>query len=165
MIKPAVFLDRDGVINIDKGYVYQINNFEWVEEAKDAIKFLKDRGYYVFVATNQSGIARGYYDEKDVEELHSYINIELKKNNTCIDDFFYSIYHPEGIRYNNEELAYFRKPNIGMLEQAHEKWQFDKSHSFLVGDKDTDIECAKRFGIKGYLFEKGSLLKFIRELK
>ena len=85
-MKPAVFLDRDGVINNDKGYVYKIDDFEWIQDAIEAIKFLKDSGYYVFVVTNQSGIARGYYSEEDVEKLHIYINSELKKKETSIVD-------------------------------------------------------------------------------
>ena len=98
MLKPAAFLDRDGVINKDKEYIHKIDDFEWVEGAKESIKYLNNIGYYVFVATNQSGIARGYYSERDVILLHEYINNELKKINAFIDEFFFSPYHPNNTK-------------------------------------------------------------------
>ena len=88
MKKPAVFLDRDGVLNKDKKYVHKISDFEWIEGAKQSIKLLNKKGYFIFVVTNQSGIARGFYSEEDVWHLHKYINIELSKIHAKIDDFF-----------------------------------------------------------------------------
>ena len=111
MRKPAVFLDRDGVINHDRGYVYKIKDFEWIDGSKEAIKYLKKKGYYVFVVTNQSGISRGFYKEKDVEILHQYINAELKRINTYIDEFFISPYHPDTKNEEYEHLSHLRKPN------------------------------------------------------
>ena len=161
MLKPAAFLDRDGVINKEKGYLYKIDDFEWIEGAKESIKYLNDHGYYVFVVTNQSGIAKGFYNEKDVICLHSYINKELKSINAHIDEFFFSPYHPDNTKdYLN--LSHLRKPNTGMLDLAATKWSIDKSKSFLIGDKDTDIECAENFLIRGHLFENGNLLNFIK---
>ena len=161
MSKPAIFLDRDGVINIDKGYVCQISDFEWIEEAKEAIKYLREKDYYIFVVTNQSGIARGYFTEKEVNILHKFINNELKKVNTYIDEFFYSPYHPINKKlYGN--LSHLRKPNTGMLELASKKWNIDLSKSLLIGDSATDMECANNFEIDGYLFEGGSLLDFVK---
>ena len=95
MLKPAVFLDRDGVINKEKGYVYKISDFEWIEGSRESIKYLNENNYYVFIVTNQSGIARGLYDEKDVLDLHKYIKIELEKIDAYIDEFFISPYHPK----------------------------------------------------------------------
>jgi len=161
MLKPAAFLDRDGVINKDKGYLYKVDDFEWIEGAKESIKYLNDNGYYVFVVTNQSGIARGYYSEKEVTFLHKHINNELKLINAHIDEFFISPYHPD----NNKDylnLSHLRKPNTGMLDLAASKWPINKSKSFLIGDKDTDIECAEKFLIRGHLFESGNLLNFIK---
>ena len=162
-IKPAVFLDRDGVINIDKKYVHKIVDFEWIKGSKEAIKFLKEKNYYIFVVTNQSGIARGYYAEDDVISLHLHINDELKKINTSIDEFFYSPYHPINKKLY-KELSHLRKPNTGMLELATKNWNIDLSKSFLIGDSKTDMECAKNFGIDGYLFEGGSLLHFVENI-
>ena len=161
MLRPAAFLDRDGVINKDKGYLYKIDDFEWIEGARESIKYLNDHGYYVFVITNQSGIAKGHYSEKDVTFLHDYINNELKSINAHIDEFFLSPYHPE----NTEDylhLSHLRKPDTGMLDLAATKWPIDKSKSFLIGDKDTDIKCAENFLIRGHLFKNGNLLSFIK---
>tara|TARA_B100001057_G_scaffold491117_1_gene580705 strand:- start:1169 stop:1669 length:501 start_codon:yes stop_codon:yes gene_type:complete len=162
MLKPASFLDRDGVLNIDKGYVYKKDDFEWIEKSKEAIKYLNDKDHYVFIITNQSGIARGYYTLKDVKILHNYIDRELKKINAHIDEYFISPYHPDfPNKYSN--LAHFRKPEIGMLELAESKWSFNKEESILIGDKFTDIECAKKYGIEGHLFSGGNLLDFIKK--
>ena len=161
MLRPAAFLDRDGVINKDKGYVYKISDFEWIVGAKESIKYLIEKGYYIFIVTNQSGIARGYYSEKDVILLHNYINDELKNIKAHIDEFFISPYHPVN---TNEylHLSHLRKPETGMLDLAASKWPIDKSKSFLVGDKSIDMECAEKFCIKGYLYQDGNLLDFIK---
>jgi histidinol-phosphate phosphatase family protein len=114
------------------------------------------------VATNQSGISRGYYSSQDVKKLHSFINSELNKNDTNIDEFYYSPYHPE---YHSKfpELSNLRKPNTGMLEMAHDQWNFDKTKSLLIGDSESDMLCAKKFGIKGYLFNEDNLLSFVKK--
>ena len=161
MLKPAAFLDRDGVINKEKDYVFRIQDFEWVDGSRESIKYLNDHNYHVFIVSNQSGIARGLYTEEDVIYLHKYINIELKKIDAHIDEFFISPYHPMyPDKFKN--LIHLRKPNTGMLEIAESKWSIDKASSFLIGDKKIDIECAVNFGIKGYLFENGNLLDFIK---
>tara|TARA_A100000164_G_C21780997_1_gene711008 strand:- start:398 stop:898 length:501 start_codon:yes stop_codon:yes gene_type:complete len=162
MLKPAAFLDRDGVINKDKGYIYKISEFEWIEGSRESIKFLKDNNFHVFVVSNQSGIARGLFTEEDVSYLHKYINDELKKINAYIDEFFISPYHP---LFPNQftNLAHLRKPGVGMLEIAESRWLIDKKNSFLVGDKIIDIECANNYGIRGHLFKNGNLLDFIKK--
>ena len=163
-MKPAAFLDRDGVVNVDKGYVYKIEDFEWIEGAKEAIKYLNKEAFHIFIVTNQSGIARGYYNEKDVENLHEYIRYELKKTKAYIDDFFYSPYHPDVKNKKYEHLSHLRKPETGMLEQACKKWQIDLDNSFMIGDKKIDLDCAKNFNIDGYRFKNGNLLNFIKNL-
>lgn len=164
MIKPAAFLDRDGTINIDKGYVFKSEDFEWIFEAPEAIKFLNENGYHVFIVTNQSGISRGFYSEKDVESLHDFINRELNKKSAHIDDFFYSPFHPDFSIKKYENYSHFRKPNTGMIEYAFNNWPIERGRSFLVGDKHIDVKCAENFGIKGYLYESGSLMNFIKEI-
>lgn len=163
MLKPASFLDRDGVINVDKGYVHTIEDFNWILGSKDAIKYLNNNNHYVFVATNQSGIARGYYTENEMHNLHCFMDRELKKVGAYVDAYFYSPYHPD---FSNEysHLSHLRKPNTGMLEMAEKEWNFDKSKSFLIGDKSTDIECAKNYGIKGFLFDGGNLFEFVKKI-
>tara|TARA_B100001094_G_C18141125_1_gene777939 strand:- start:1133 stop:1633 length:501 start_codon:yes stop_codon:yes gene_type:complete len=163
LIKPAAFLDRDGVINVDKGYTYKIEDFEWIYESKEAIKYLNDRSYYVFIVTNQSGISRGYYSENDVRNLHNYINQELSQIEAQIDDFFYSPYHPDVKNKKYDHLSSLRKPEIGMLKLATQKWKVDLEKSFLIGDKKSDLDCANNFGICGHLFKDGSLLDFVKK--
>ncbi len=162
-MSPAAFLDRDGVINKEKGHFHKIDDFEWINGSIEAIKYLNNKNYYVFVVTNQSGIARGYFDEKDVELLHSQINLGLNKHHANIDEFFYSPYHPD---FNNkyQNLSNLRKPNTGMLDKAYEKYKFDKSKSFMIGDQKSDMLCAKNFGIQGFLFNSGNLFDFIKSI-
>lgn len=164
MKKPAAFLDRDGVINIDTGYVYKIKDFKWIRDAKEAIKYIKNKGFLVIVITNQSGITRGYYSEKDVINLHKYINNQLANLNTQIDEFFYSPFHPDVKNEKYNHLSHLRKPNTGMIELATEKWSIDLDNSFLIGNSDTDIQCAENYGIVGYLYKEGSLLDFIKKI-
>ena len=163
MKKPAVFLDRDGVLNKDKKYVHKISDFEWIDGAQESIKLLNKKGYFVFVVTNQSGIGRGFYSDEDVLHLHKHINIELSKINAKIDDFFYSPYHHSDSSGKFEHLKHLRKPNIGMLEAACKKWPVIKEMSLIIGDKEVDMLCAKNFGIKGFLFKESNLLKFIEK--
>lgn len=166
MLKPAIFLDRDGVINIDDGYVYKISDFKWIEGAKEAIKYINNLGYYVIVITNQSGISRGYYSENDVIKLHNYINEKLKEVDANIDDFFYSPFHPDGIVSEYKKKSNLRKPDTGMLELACKKWPILIKDSIFIGDNQTDMQCAKNFGIKGYLYDtkKINLFNFIKEI-
>jgi D-glycero-D-manno-heptose 1,7-bisphosphate phosphatase len=161
--KPAVFLDRDGVLNKDKKYVHKISDFEWIEGAQESIQLLKKKGYLIFVITNQSGIGRGFYGVEDVLRIHKYINLELSKIDTKIDDFFYSPYHQSDSSGKFKHLKHLRKPNIGMLEAACKKWPVIKEGSLVIGDKEVDMLCAKNFGIKGFLFKESNLLKFIKK--
>ncbi len=164
MIKPALFLDRDGTINKDKGYVYKIEDFEWIEGAKETIKLFNNKGYYVFIVTNQSGIGRGFYNRKDVETLHSYINEDLSKLNAKVDDFFYSPYHNSNNSNEFDHLKNLRKPNTGMLDLACSKWPVNKEKSLLIGDSESDMKCAKNFGIMGFLFKEKNIFKFVEKI-
>ena len=164
MLKPAVFFDRDGVLNVEKGYVYKISDFEWMKGAKEAIKYLNEADYLVFVVTNQSGISRNYYSEQDVLELHQYMANELSKVNARIDEFFYSPWHPDGVNKDYERVSHLRKPSPGMLELAQSKWPINKTSSFLIGDQLTDLKAAENFGIKGYQFTGSNLLEFVKQV-
>tara|TARA_B100001094_G_C18184376_1_gene802834 strand:+ start:2170 stop:2670 length:501 start_codon:yes stop_codon:yes gene_type:complete len=162
MLKPAAFLDRDGVINKEKNFTYKISDFEWIDGSQECIKFLNEKNYHVFVVSNQSGIARGLYSEEEVKQLHKYINSELKKKNAHIDEFFISPYHPS-YPEKYKELLHLRKPSRGMLDLAASKWSIKKDTSFLIGDKMSDIEAAHNYGINGHLFENGNLLDFVKK--
>lgn len=162
--KPAAFLDRDGVLNVDKGYVHTPDEFTWVQGAREAVKLLNDKGYLLIVVTNQAGVARGYYKEEHVNALHAWMNAELNKIGAHIDAFYFCPHHPtEGLGSYRVECS-CRKPKPGLIERALAEWPVDLQHSFLVGDRESDIACASAAGVKGYLFydNGNNLYEFIR---
>lgn len=148
--RPAAFLDRDGVINLDTGYVHRPEDFVWREGAQQAVKRLNDAGFFVFVVTNQAGIARGYYTEDDVVRLHGWINRELRRVGAHVDGFYFCPHHPDGIGDYRIACA-CRKPAPGLLLQAIAEWPVELGRSFMVGDKDTDMEAAAAAGVAGTL--------------
>ena len=160
----AVFFDRDGVINVDSGYTYLPENFVWVEGAKEAIKYLNYKGYLVLVVTNQSGVARGYYTEADVSNLHNWMNQELKRCEAHIDAFYYCPHHPEGTVEQYRTACNCRKPEPGMLLQGIRDWQVDIVSSFMIGDSPRDLEAAKKANLKGYLFNEANLYNFVKKI-
>jgi len=159
-LKPALFLDRDGVINLDKGYVAKIADFEWMPGASDCIRTFKARGWYGFVVTNQSGIARGYYTQDDMETLHKWMLKELASQDAHIDRIYSCPYHAEGELAAYRKDSFDRKPKPGMLLQAMAEFPVKREASFLIGDKDTDIQAAHAAGIAGFLFKGGNLANF-----
>lgn len=159
----AVFLDRDGVLNVDHGYIHKIEDLEWIEEAREAIAYLNAQGYKVFVVTNQSGVARGYYKIGDVQNLHAYMQKELKQKGGLIERFYICPHHPEGKVPKYTKICDCRKPKPGMLLQAMKDYSLNREDCFLIGDKDSDIAAANKAGIKGHLFLGGSLLQFVKQ--
>ena len=162
--RPAVFFDRDGVLNKDVNYLYKIEDFCWIAGAKEAIKYYNTKEYYVFVVTNQSGVARGYYNEDDVKKLHDWMQTELAMMGAHIDDFFHCPHHVEGVVDKYKRDCECRKPAPGLIFQAFKKWSVDKNKSFLIGDKLSDLEAANAAGIKGYLFDSSNLFEFIKNI-
>ncbi len=162
--KPAVFFDRDGVLNLDHGYVHHPNNFDWVDGAREAIASLNKIGYLVFVFTNQSGVARGYYAEEDVESLHLWMQTELMKFGGSIDDFAYCPHHPDALDEKYRQACDCRKPEPGMLIELMKRWPVDKAKSFVIGDRQSDLQAGAAVGIRGSLYTGGSLLKLVQKL-
>lgn len=159
--QPAAFLDRDGVLNHDHGYVYDPSHFEWMPGAQAAIKYLNDAGYYTIVVTNQSGVARGHYDEAAIHRLHAWMNDELRVLGAHIDAFYHCPLHPEGTIESYRRHSEDRKPGPGMLLYAKRDWPIDWERSFLIGDKDSDMQAAAAAGVRGYLFRGGDLHEFL----
>jgi D-glycero-D-manno-heptose 1,7-bisphosphate phosphatase len=163
--RPAAFLDRDGVLNVDRGYAHRPDQLEWIDGAPEAVRLLNDAGYYVFVITNQSGVARGYYDETAVQHFHANMQAVLRAQGAHIDAFYYCPHHPDGAIKELAIECRCRKPQPGMLEQAARDWPIDLGRSFLIGDKDDDLAAARAFHIHGIKFDAraDSLVEIVRE--
>lgn len=160
--RPALFLDRDGVLNHDRNYVHRRDQFEWIAGAIEAVKLANDLGWLVFVVTNQAGVARGLYEEADVRALHDFMRSELALAGAHIDAFEYCPHHPEGSRPGYAKLCDRRKPRPGMIRDLLAAWAVDSARSILVGDMPHDIEAAQAAGIQGIRFPGGDLLDFIK---
>lgn len=163
--KAMVFLDRDGVINIDHGYVADPERFDWVDGATDAISLLNASGYRVVVVTNQAGIARGFYTEEQFLNFANWIDEQLALEGGNIDAWYYCPYHTEAALDEYKKDSHCRKPNPGMLEKAIKEFEPDLKKSFLIGDKSSDIEAANRVGVHGYLFDQhANLHEFVADI-
>lgn len=155
--KGAVFFDRDGVLNQDRGYVHHLDDFTWVEGAQEGIRFVNELGLYVFVVTNQSGVARGYYSEQDVRQLHDWMQAQLAIRGAHIDDFRFCPHHPNAPLPAYRRRCGCRKPQPGMISDLLKAWDVIPEQSFFIGDKSTDLQAATLAGIKGYRFDQSDL--------
>jgi len=143
----ALFLDRDGVINIDHGYVCRPDEFEFVEGIFDLCRTAAERGYLLFVVTNQAGIGRGYYTEQQFHDVSAWMCGQFLAQGAKIERIYFCPFHPEhGLGEYRRESA-FRKPGPGMILQAAREYGLDLARSCLVGDKDTDIQAGLAAGV------------------
>lgn len=148
--KPAVFLDRDGVLIREKSYICKIEEMEIFPYASECIRKIKNKGYYVIVVTNQSGIARGLFTEDDLLMMHKYM-----QQKTGIDAVYYCPHHPEGKIEKYRITCNCRKPKTGMFGQACREYKIDMSHSYMVGDRAGDVIAGQKAGLKTILLESG----------
>ena len=160
----AVFFDRDGVLNVDVDYLYRIEDLQWVDGAREALVYLCELGYKIFVVTNQSGVARGYYTVEDMNKLHTHMAAELEKAGAKVEKFYYCPHHKEGKVAEYAIDCECRKPKPGMILQAFVENDLDKEACFLIGDSKRDVEAAEAAGIKGYLFKEDNLLEFVKKI-
>ena len=137
----AVFFDRDGVINIDFGYVYEIENFIFKDGIFDLMKYLIQKKYLLFIVTNQSGISRGFYSQDDYEKVTNYMLSEFNKNDINITEILHCPHQPN-------DFCECRKPNPFMVNKLSNKFNINKNLSWMIGDKITDIEFALNAGVK-----------------
>lgn len=159
-MKPALFLDRDGVINVDHGYVARVEDWQWVDGAQACIANFRARDWFVFVVTNQSGIAMDHYSEADMEAVHAHMQSGLAEAGTEVDAIYACPYHPEATNPAFQKDSFNRKPKPGMLLQAMAEFPVKREASFLIGDKQTDIDAAHAAGIGGFLFKGGNLANY-----
>ena len=165
MKKAAAFLDRDGVINHDYGYVYKYKNFNLRPGVIKGLQLLTKKNYRIFIVTNKSGIARGLFKKKDVEILHKIIKKQFLKKKIVINDILFSPFHPDGKIKKYTKLSESRKPGNLMVKQLLKKWNTDLKNSFMIGDKNSDKICAKisrlhfQFAEKNFFNQIKSILK------
>ncbi len=158
--KPALFLDRDGVLNVDKGFVSDIADLEWVDGAAEAIRNFRAREWFVFIVTNQTGIAMGLYTEAQMQALHQLMLTKLAAEGAVIDRLYYCADHPDGTVAAYRRDSFDRKPKPGMLLRAMADFPVRREASFLIGDKPADIEAAHAASVGGFLFKGGNLAEF-----
>jgi D-glycero-D-manno-heptose 1,7-bisphosphate phosphatase len=150
-VNKALFLDRDGVVNKEKNYLYKIEDFEFIDGVFETCRYFQDKGCLLIIVTNQAGIARGKYTEEDYQILTSWMIKEFEKENIIISKVYHCPHHPE---FSGE--CECRKPNIGMLLEAKKDFDIDMSQSILVGDKNSDIEAGINAGVgMNYLVRTG----------
>ena len=152
MGKKAVFLDRDGTINVEKDHLHKFELWEWIPGAIEAIKTFNHNGWLVFVVSNQAGVARGLYSETDITALHARVNEQLSQAGARIDHYYYCPHHPD---FGEKIHCGCRKPRPGLLLQGKREWDIDMRESFLIGDKLSDMEAALAVGVVPVLVSTG----------
>ena len=152
MSRPTIFLDRDGTINVEKNYLHRIEGWEWITGAPEAIRTLNDAGFLVVVASNQAGIARGYYDAAQVDALHTHVDRLLAQYGAHIDAYYYCPHHPD---YGEVRRCNCRKPAAGLLLRAYREMDIDLEKSWMIGDKMSDVYAARAAGVTPILVATG----------
>ena len=159
-----VLMDRDGVINVEKSYLYKIEDFEYEKNVIKGLKELRDLGYKFAIITNQSGIARGFYTEEDYLKLQDFIEKDLLKHGIKIEKSYFCPHHPNvNDRYGTQ--CNCRKPNTGNFELAIDEFNIDTKNSFMIGDRSTDLIPAEKLGITPVLIKTGYGLKSLEKLE
>ena len=155
MKRPAIFIDRDGTINEQMGYINHLSRFNILPGVPEAIKGLNENNYLVIVVTNQSGIARGYFPIELLDEIHTYMKDSLKKEGAHVDAVFFCPHYPGSKLKEFAIECDCRKPHTGMIKQALDKFDIDLTQSYMIGDHYTDLEFASNSNIKSIMVKTG----------
>ncbi len=151
----AIFLDRDGIINTERGYTHRLEDFVILPDLMEVLQLFQKQGYLLVIISNQSGIAKNLYTQDDVEIIHAYLLNEFKINNIRISEIYYCVHHPDVSR------CICRKPDSLFVEKALARFQIDAGNSYFIGDKERDVQAAEKAGVKGILVPSNSSLKTI----
>ncbi len=149
----AVFLDRDGIINRERGYTFRLEDFEILPDVMEVLTEFQNRGYILIIVSNQSGVAKELYEQKDVEVLHKYLLGEFHKENIKITEIYYCIHHPDTTK------CICRKPDSLFIEKSLARFDINPAKSFFIGDKDRDIQAGEKAGVKSIFVEANTPLK------
>jgi D-glycero-D-manno-heptose 1,7-bisphosphate phosphatase len=164
MKKPAVFIDRDGTINEEMGYINHVSRFVILPGVVEALRLLNENGFHAVIVTNQSGVARGYFPLDFVHELHDFLDAFLRKDHVTLDGIFFCPHHPNGSVPEFTKRCNCRKPRTGLIDQACRSLEIDLQNSYVIGDRCDDIEFGRRAGVKGILVKTGYGLGEIKYL-
>ena len=154
-MKKAVFLDRDGVINVERGYTYRLEDFVILPDLIEVLQLLQKKEYLLIVVSNQSGVAKELYKQTDVEILHKFMVEEFTKNGIKLSEIYYCVHHPDVTK------CICRKPDSLFVEKALARFDIDAKQSYFIGDTERDTEAAEKAGVKGILIEANISLKTI----
>lgn len=161
----AIFLDRDGTINVEKNYLYKIEDFEFLPGVVDALKQLQQAGYMLIIVTNQSGIARGYYTEDDFQKLNDWMVTQLKMQDVIIAQVYFCPHLPDAEVEEYRKDCNCRKPKLGMYQQAVSDYNIQLSKSYAIGDKIRDCAICEQTVCKGFLVGENEKTDIIEKVK
>lgn len=161
----AIFLDRDGTLNVEKNYLYRIEDFEWIPGAIEALKLMQDAGYLLVVVTNQSGIGRGYYTEEDYRKLERWMLQTLKEQGVNLSAVYHCPHLPDAQVEEYRKDCTCRKPKLGMFQQAIADWDIDVDNSYTIGDKLRDCALCAKTKCQGFLIAENERPEIIRQVK
>lgn len=154
-MRKAIFLDRDGVINFERGYTHRLEDFVILPDVMEVLQTWQKQGFLFIVVTNQSGIAKDLYTQDDVEKIHAYLLNEFIKNGITVAEIYYCLHHPDVCK------CICRKPDSLFVEKGLARFEIDAKQSYFIGDKDRDIEAAQKAGVEGILIPANTSLKTI----
>lgn len=164
MSNKAVFFDRDGTINVDKNYLYKIDEFEFIPGVIDLMSYINTKGYKIFIVTNQSGVARGYYSEYDVIHLNNWLKNTLVEEGVEITDIFYCPHHKDGIVKKYAVDCSCRKPKLELFYKAIDLYDIDVNQSYVVGDKIRDCSLCFETNCHGFLVGNNEKKEIIEDV-